>query len=253
MRAFAIAALLVLAAFAAPADAAEIKVLAAGAVRSTVTVLSAEFEARTGNKLVFTFDTAGGLRDKLVAGTPADLIIAPPAVLDTLADQSLLRPGKPAALGAVAIVVAVKTGAPTPDIATPSALKQVLLAAGAVAYGDPATGASSGIYFAKVLQEFGIADAVNAKAKLAPGGAAAAKLVADGSADLVVTQKSEILPVPGVTIVGPLPSSLQSATVYAAAVTKNAAAPTAAGDFIRYISGAEGRAKFKAAGFDPPS
>ena len=202
MHAFAVGALIALAAFATPAGAAEIKVLAAGAVRSTVTALSADFEARTGNKLVFTFDTAGGLRDKLANGVPTDLIIVPPKTLDELNQKGLLQPGKRTDLGAVGSVVAVKSGAPAPDISTPATLKQALLAARAVAYGDPATGASSGIHFAKVLQELGIADAVNAKAKLAREGSGAAKAVADGSADMVVTQKTEILPVPGLTIVG---------------------------------------------------
>jgi molybdate transport system substrate-binding protein len=234
------------------AGAAEIKVLAAGAVRSTVNALATDFEAKSGDKLSFTYGTVGAMQAELEKGTAADVVLLTPASIAALADKGLVQRGNHADLGVVGNAVAVKAGAKLPDISTPEAVKQTLLAAQAVAYADPATGASSGIHFAKVLRELGIAEQVNAKAKLAPGGAAAAKLVADGGAEIVVTQKSEILPVTGVVVVGPLPPSLQNATTYSAAMTKNANAPDASTAFVRYLTGPEGRAKFKAAGFDPP-
>ena len=117
--------------------------------------------------------------------------------------------------------VGVREGAPKPDISTPDAFKQAILGAKSIVYVDPAQGATSGIHFAGVLQRLGIADAVKSKTILWPGGYAA-EAVQKGQADLVVHQISEILPVKGVTLVGPLPGDLQKITIYAAGLASRA-------------------------------
>jgi len=116
-------------------------------------------------------------------------------------------------IGRTGMGVGVRDGAPQPDISSVDAFKRALLEAKSIVYVDPASGATSGTHFAAVLQKLGIADAVKAKTKLVPGGYPA-ELVAKGEVEMVVHQISEIVPVKGVTLVGPLPKELQKLTIY---------------------------------------
>jgi molybdate transport system substrate-binding protein len=143
----------------------------------------------------------------------------------------------------------VREGAPLPDISTSEAFKQTVLAAKSLVYVDPARGATSGIHFAGVLQRLGIADAVKDKTVLWPGGYAAEALV-KGQAELCVHQISEILPVKGVTLVGPLPRGLQKITTYSAVLSSRAATPDVARAFIAFVARPSFKAKLAAAGLD---
>ena len=149
----------------------------------------------------------------------------------------------------VGIGVAVREGAPQPDISTPEAVKRTVLAAKSIAYMDPSKGGTSGIHFTKVLEDMGIAAVVKPKAVLVDTGFAAER-VATGEAELVVHQISEILPVKGVTLVGPLPREIQKVTVYAAAVTTKSEVRDAAKSFIAYLTAPTARPKFAAVGLD---
>ena len=137
-----------------------------------------------------------------------------PAVVDEFATAGKVAAGSKTMLASVGVGVVVKEGAPKPDISTVEAFKRALLAAKSVAYIDPASGGSSGIYFDKLLEKMGIADQIRPKAKLKKGGHVA-DLIASGEAELGVHQISEIVPVKGVTLVGPLPKEIQNLTVYA--------------------------------------
>ena len=159
-------------------------------------------------------------------------------------------PGTRADLAKVGIGVVVKAGAPLPDITTDEAFKRALLAAKSVAYIDPKAGGSSGIYVDKLLQRLGIADQVRAKAVLVQGGAVADK-VADGEAEIGVHQISEILPVAGVTLVGPLPADIQNFTVYAAGVGSAAKDTAAAKGFVEFLAGPHALPIIKAKGMAP--
>src|SRR2546428_7535811 len=143
--------------------------------------------------------------------------------------------------------VAVREGAPKPDISTPEALKQALLAAKSLVYVDPGQGATSGIHFAGVLERLGIADAVRAKTRLVPGGYPA-ELVARGEVELVAHQISEIVPVKGVTLVGRLPKDLQKITTYSAGLAARSAVPEAARAFIAFVARPAFKARFAGAG-----
>jgi molybdate transport system substrate-binding protein len=143
----------------------------------------------------------------------------------------------------------VREGAPRPDIATPEALKQTLLAAKSLVYVDPARGATSGIHFASVLQRLGIADTVKSKTILIPTGFAA-EVVARGEAEIRVHQISEILPVKGVTLVGPLPRELQKVTIYSGGLAAKAAQPEAARAFLAFLTRPAFKPKLAAAGLD---
>jgi molybdate transport system substrate-binding protein len=147
----------------------------------------------------------------------------------------------------------VKEGAPLPDISSVEAFKTALKAARSVAYIDPASGGSSGIYLASLFEKLGIAGDIAPKAKLKKGGYVA-ELIANGEAELGLHQISEILPVKGVKLVGPLPSEIQNYTTYAAAVSASAAQPAAAQAILKLLGGMEADAVLKARGMErPPS
>ena len=234
---------------ASPAHAAEIKALSAGAVRSIVTDLAESYQRETGNTVTFTFGTAGMIRQKLAAGEAADVVIVTDVGIDESIRQGVVAAGTRTDLGRTAMGIAVREGAPRPDIGTPEALRQTLLAVSSLVYTDPASGATSGTHFAGVLERLGIADAVKAKTRLVPGGYPA-ELVAKGEVELVAHQISEIVPVKGVLLVGPLPKELQKYTVYAAGVVARSGAPETARAFVTYLARPSFRPRFAAAGLD---
>jgi molybdate transport system substrate-binding protein len=232
----------------APAQAAEVKVLSAGAVRSIVTELAKAYEKETGHTVTLAFGTVGVVRQKLAA-EPADVVIMSDTGIEETLKQGGIVAGSRTDLARTGMGVAVREGAPRPDISTPETFKQALLAAKSITYVDPAQGATSGMHFASVLQRLGIADQVKAKTTLVPGGYPA-ELVAKGQVELVVHQISEIVPVKGVTLVGPLPKELQKVTVYAAGVAAKSAAPELARGFIAFLTRPAFRTKFAEAGLD---
>ena len=146
--------------------------------------------------------------------------------------------------------VVVKEGAPKPDISTVDAFKRALLAAKSVAYIDPASGGSSGIYIDKLLERLGIADQIRPKAKLKKGGHVA-DLIVSGEAELGLHQTSEIVPVKGVALVGPLPTEIQNTTTYAAGMSASTQNKTAAQALMQAFSGAEAAAVLKSKGMEP--
>jgi len=232
-RAKGVPALLVTAALvagAARADAAELHVLSAGAVRSIVTDLAAAFEKETGHTVKLTFGTVGVIKSKLASADPADVAIMTDTALDEMTRQGVVRQGTWAMVGRTGIGVGVRDGAPKPDIGSPEAFKQAL-------------------HFAGVLQQLGIADAVKSKTTLVPGGYPA-ELVAKGEAEMVVHQISEIVPVKGVTLVGPLPRELQKVTVYSAGVAVASTSKDAARALVDFLARPDFKPKLAAAGLD---
>jgi len=151
-------------------------------------------------------------------------------------------------IGKVGIGVAVREGAPLPDISTTDALRQALLNAESLVYADPAKGASSGIYFANLLQRLWIAEAVKEKTFLRPGGYVV-ELVAEGKAEIGIHQITEILPVKGVTLVGPLPAEVQNITTYVAGISTTARQPEIAKQFLSFVTRPENAHLFKELGF----
>jgi molybdate transport system substrate-binding protein len=232
-----------------PAETAEIKVLSAGAMKSIVTELGESFRQETGHTIVISTGTAGEIRQKVVSGEAADVVVVSDTVLEQLAPPGLVVADTRADIARTAMGVAVRQGAPLPDISTTEAFKQSILAAKSLVYTDPARGATSGTHFAAVLQRLGIAEAVKGKTLLWQGGYAAEALVT-GQAELCVHQISEILPVKGVTLVGPLPKELQKLTTYSAAVATRATTPEVARAFVAYLARPSFKPKLAAAGLD---
>lgn len=236
---------------AAPARAADLTVLTAGAYKNVVAAMIPGFEANTGDKVIVRNDTTGALIRRIEAGEPFDVVLISPSGLDQLAKAAKIVADSETKVAKVGVGVAVKQGAPKPDISTVAAFKAAMLGARSVAYIDPAAGGSSGIYVAKLFKTLGIADAIAPKAVLVNGGLAA-EAVVDGRADIVVHQISEILAVPGATLVGPLPAEIQSETVYAGAVAVASGSKDAAQALLATLAGPAARAVLSAKGMEPP-
>ena len=232
------------------AAGAEIKVLTAGAFKQVLLALVPDFERATGHKVTVQNDTVGALTKRIAGGEAFDLAVLTPKAVDDLAKEGKFVAGSRANLARVGVGVVVKDGTPKPDIGSVAAFKQALLAAKSVAYIDPAAGGSSGIYVAGLLDKLGIAGEVKPKAKLIPGGAVA-EHVAKGEAELGIHQISEILPVKGVTLVGPLPAEIQNYTVYAAGVGAHAKEGDAAKALIKALSGLAAAEVLKSKGMEP--
>lgn len=248
-RAFAVAAVLSLSGSASTL-AAEVKVLTAGAFKEVVLALVPDFEKQTGNKVVVANDTAGALKKRIEDGEAFDVAIITPAIVDELAGAGKIAAGSRANIASVGVGVVVKEGAPKPDVSTVETFKQALLAAKSVAYIDPASGGSSGIYIDKLLERLGIADQVRPKAKLKKGGHVA-DLIVSGEAELGLHQISEIVPVKGAALVGPLPKEIQNTTTYAAGLSAATQNKDAAQALIKAFSGAAAAAILKSKGMEP--
>jgi molybdate transport system substrate-binding protein len=225
---------------ASSASAAEVKVLTAGAMKAVVLQLLPQFESQ-GHKVILDNDTAGGLEKRIEGGEAVDVAIITPAVLDRLIEKGKIATGTRANLARVGVGVVVKEGAPKPDIGNVEAFKTALLNAKTVAYTDPSGGASSGIYVRGMIEKLGLTDALKSKTKLKQGGYVA-DLIASGDAELGLHQISEILPVKGTVLVGPLPAELQNYTTYAVGLgagAKDVAAAKALIELLRSPAAAE--------------
>ena len=231
------------------AAAAEIKVLSAGAYKQVVLALQPDFEKQTGHRLVVDNDTVGALQKRIEGGEAFDVVVVSPGAIDDLAKKGKVSDGTKQTVGRVGIGVMVRAGAPKPDISTVDAFKKAVLDAKTVAYIDPASGGSSGIYLAKLFEQMGIADQVKAKAKLKRGGYVA-DLLKSGEAEFGIHQISEIIPVKEVTLVGPLPREIQNYTTYAAGIGTGARDRDAAAALIKTLSGAAGAAVLKEKGME---
>lgn len=198
-------------------SAADLKLLTAGAYKPAALELVAEFEKKTGHKVTIDNGTAGALQKRVAGGEYFDVLVIPPVPMASLlgnrVDESSAKELARAGIG-----VAVKQGAPVPDLSDVDGFKKALLAARAVAYIDPATGGSSGIYLAKLFEKLGIAEQIKAKAVLVQGGLVADRIV-DGKADIALQQSSELMGVPGVQYVGPIPLDVQHYTIYSGGVS----------------------------------
>ncbi len=224
-----------------------IKVISAGAVKSMVQALGAEFERETCNTLDLNFGTAGSLRDRIKNGETADLVILSESIIAGLGG---LVTGA-TDLGRTVTGVVVKEGAPLPDISTPEAFKQALLKARSVAYTDPKAGGSGGTMFAGLLERLGIAEDVGRKAVLCKGGYDVCGAIVEGRAEIGTTFISEVLPVKGAKVVGPLPGDLHNANTYTGAIHAGAASPEGAQALLRYLTNPAKRDRWTAAGLEP--
>jgi molybdate transport system substrate-binding protein len=233
------------------AYSAEIKVLSAGAMRGVVDALLPEFEKTTGHKVTVDNATAGVLAKRIEDGEAFDVAIITAVVVDGLLAKGKLAAGSRVDLAKVGMGVAVKAGAPLPDIKTVDAFKRTLLEAKSVAYINPKAGGTTGVFFEQVIEKLGIAEQVRAKAKLKDGGYVA-DLVASGDAEIGVHVISEIVPVKGAVLVGPLPAEIQTTTTYVGASNAGTGNAEAAKALIQFVAGPASVPVLKAKGMEKP-
>jgi molybdate transport system substrate-binding protein len=235
----------------ASADAAEIKLISAGAVRSVLGGMVEDYARTSGNKFSLTVGSTGRLRAIIASGEPADLIIVSAPLMAELETTGKLMPGSRVDLGRVGMGVVIRDGASAPDLATPEAVKQALIKAQSIAYTNPAAGGTSYLHLMKIAEQFGIAEIVSKKGVHATGGNDAAAKVAKGEAEIAIVLISEIAAAKGARLAAPLPEALQLYTVYAAAIPASSTDPANARAFITALTAPAMRERWKAAGWEP--
>jgi molybdate transport system substrate-binding protein len=234
------------------AQAAEVRVMISGGLSAAYNALVPEFEKATGNKVITAYGPSMGTTHnaipvRLDRGEPADVLILVGYALDDLIKQGKAVAGSRVDLVNSKIGVAVKSGSPKPDISTPDALKRALLAAKSVAYSDSA----SGVYIStEMFDKLGIAAEMKDKAKKIPA-MPVAEIVAKGEAELGFQQISELKPVAGIDIVGPLPESLQKVTVFSAGIATVSKEPEAGKALIKFLSSPAARETIINSGLEP--
>jgi molybdate transport system substrate-binding protein len=230
------------------ASAAEIKVISSNALKTVLEALAPQFEKATEHKLVFVWGAAVPLKAQIEKGETFDLAVLTVAGIDDLIKQGKLAAATRVNLANSGAGVAVRKGAPKPDISTVEAFKRALTNAKSVAYVEQG---GTGIYLKGLLVRLGIADALKDKIKLLPPENPAAHAVANGEAEIGMTQISEILPYTGAELVGPFPKEIQLTTPHAAAVGANALQSEPAKALIKFLTAPAAAPVFKAKGLDP--
>lgn len=211
--------------------------LSGGAAQGLLGRLRGAFETDTGIVVASTFGAVGSMREKMLAGAPADVVILTRALIDGLVGDGHIIAGSAIDIGVVKTGVAVRTGSHHPLIARAGDLRAALMAADAIYFPDPQL-ATAGIHFAKVLDSLEIDSAGDERLRPFPNGAAAMNAMAYSTARLPIgcTQVTEIINTPGVDLVGLLPPEFELATVYTAAVAAHSTHPTAARRLIDMLT-----------------
>lgn len=215
--------------------------------------LAPRFERETGNRLAVSLGPSLVLEKRLLDGEAADV-----AIVTGPGAKELVRRGKIVAGSLVEVArsligVAVPNGAPRPNLSSVEGFKRALLAAKSIALSKPVGGGASGAHMAKVFEELGITEAMQAKAKYGAGGAAglAGLVVLRGEADIGIQQMAELMAVAGIDVVGPLPADIQSATMFTAGVPTNASHPDLARAAIAFLTTPGAKNVIKAKGLEP--
>src|SRR5215467_6912674 len=232
------------------AGAAEVTLIAPGGKRAAVQQMIPGFERATGYKVNATFGSGGGTKERVIKGEPFDVPIVQ-APLEPVIVSGHVVAASETPLANVAVGIAVRTGAPKPDISTADAVKRLLLGSNAISYPNAASGAAAGVSFNETLQKLGIGDAMEPKIKIAQGGRGAMELLAKGEVDIGLTFISEIITEPGVEVVGPLPRDISTPTALVGFVSVHSKEPDAAKALLRYLSSPEAAVVYKQRGMQP--
>jgi len=239
-------------ALAASSHAAEIKVMTSGAFTAPYLEVIPQFESNTHDKVVTAYGASMGnapdsIPSRLERGEPVDVVILAAPALDDLIKHGKVVPGSRVDLVRSSIGVAVRAGAPKPDISSIEALKRTLLQAKSIAY----SASASGVYLSQELfPRLGITDEIRAKCKRIANEPVGA-VVARGDAEIGFQQISELLPVAGIDYVGPLPPEAQKVTVFSAGIAVGAKEPNAARALIQFLASPVVVAAIKKSGLEP--
>jgi molybdate transport system substrate-binding protein len=238
--------------FTATANAAEVRVMISGGLTAAFNALVPEFERQTGNRVLVAYGpsmgtTVNAIPVRLERGEPADVLIMVGYALGDLAKNGKVIPDSRVDLVKSRIGVAVRTGAPKPDISSADTLKRALLAAKSVAYSDSA----SGVYVSsEMFKKLGIENEMKDKARMIPA-TPVGEIVAHGDAEIGFQQISELKPVPGIDIVGPLPADLQKITVFSAGIATASKEPEAGKALIKFLTSPAAAVEITKSGLDP--
>jgi molybdate transport system substrate-binding protein len=253
MKRLMIATIAALAAGATAANAADIKVLCSGGLKLAMGQLLPGFEKASGNKVTIDYGTAAAIAGRAQKGEPADVVIASRAQLEMLEHDGKVAAGSRVNIASLEIGVAVRKGAPKPDIGSVEAFKHALVAARSITYRDPAVGSSSGIYLAGLVERLGLAQQLKGKTLLDRSDGDVEdnyKGVATGEIELALGQTTELV-ISGLELVGPLPAEIQNVLSLAAGISTNARSPEAARALIESITSPAAAAILKADGYRP--
>jgi molybdate transport system substrate-binding protein len=231
----------------AAAQAAEITVVSSTAMTEFLEAAIPLFEQKTGNKVKANFLSSAILPGKVKDGVQADLVVTTPPIYDDLVKAGKLVPGSRADFIKSSAGVAVRAGAPKPDVSTPEAFKAALLAAKSVGISK----GPSGQYMVTLLDRLGIADAIKPKAVFTEPGERVGLIIANGKAEIGVQQITELLASPGINYIGPLPPALQTTIVYTSAASSNAKEKDAAAAFAKFLNSEAVLPIAKKMGLDP--
>jgi molybdate transport system substrate-binding protein len=229
---------------------AKLKVMCARSMHQVVGELTEAFRRATGHEVELNFGTVGALQKRLDAGETADVLVLGAPTVDKLAKSGVV--GSATNVATTSVGITVREGSAPPDVSTPDAFKQALVAAKTVAFSDAAVGGSAGIYLARLFVEMGLGDEIARKGMPQQSGGEVATRVANGEADIGMTLIAEIVPIKGARVIGPLPAPLGNDTTYAAAVATGSPARDTGEDFIRALTQASTRSTWEAAGFKVP-
>ena len=231
-----------------PAGAAELKVLSIPGLKPALDQLVPQFERDTGNKVAIRYEIYAGQKNEIEAGD-FDVAIFGKAQIETMTKQNKAVAGSSADIARTSIGVAVRTGAPKPNIGNEEAFKSTLLAAKSITYTKES---ATGVYITRLLERLGLAEVIKDKLKLQPGGSMTTPAVAKGEAELGIVLVSDILGTPGVDLVGPLPEALQNYVMQTAALGATAKQPAAGAGLIKFLSSPAAAPVFKSKGLEPP-
>ena len=229
------------------ANAAEVKVFSTIGVRSVMQELGPEFERTTGHKLTISFDVANALKRRIDAGESFDVAILTVPVMDDLIKQGKIVEETRVLVARGGMGLAVRAGAPKPDISSTEAFKRTLVNAKSIAY--PKEGLT-GLHMAKVLDRLGIAEVMGPKATLT-GSGSPAELVSRGDVELAAHIIPELLAVQGVELLGPLPPEVQTYIVLPGGVSASAMQPEAAREFLKFLTGPVAIPVIRSKGYEP--
>jgi molybdate transport system substrate-binding protein len=252
VRRAAVLPLLALLVFAGRASAADLTVMSSGGFTAAYRSLAAASERATGKRNTLVLGASMGatptaIPNRLARGEPDDVVIMVGSALDGLIKAGEVVPGSRVDLARAPIAMAVRAGAKKPDISTVEGLKRALLSARSIAYSDSA----SGKYLStELFPRLGVADAIKGKARMIPG-TPVGEEVARGRAEIGFQQLSELKPVRGIDIVGPLPAGAQKITVFAAGVATRSQHPQAARKLIAFLASPAARTAVRASGLEP--
>ncbi len=233
-----------------PRPAVEIKVLSSSNMQPIWAEVAPLFEKTTGHRLFITIVEAVPVKDRIVAGSDADVAITQRQLLDDLLVQRKLAPGI-VDIARSTVSVVVRAGAPKPAVASVEALRASLVAAKSIAYPDPKAGGLAGIYFARALEQLGLADRMRSKTRLADNGQAACRLVSSGEVELGIAQTSTARAAPGVESAGILPRQLGVDIVVSAGIVAGTPQPEASLQLIRFLTSPSVASIIRASGMEP--